>query len=100
MTLEELNNRLRGTVWEGGARYWRGKVQYRPMWVVIEIVHESNGLGIKCLFARVKRMDNNAAVEPAGTIRRIALHCFEGFNRYGTHTYRMRRDIVARKQAA
>lgn len=34
---EEFLSRWKGTLWEGGARYWRGRVMYRPVWAIEDV---------------------------------------------------------------
>jgi hypothetical protein len=80
--------RYRDSIWEGGARYWRGKVMYQPAWAVRDLLYERatgywhHGPAPMIWLVEIERLDDNSASQPRGTRRRIALQCFQPWENF------------------
>ena len=79
--------RYRNSIWEGGARYWRGRVMYRPTWAVRDIVLRGPSgywVGNPPLvwLVELERLDDNSATHPRGSREFMALQCFEPWENF------------------
>lgn len=102
MTRDEFLDQYRGTIWEGGARYWRGEVFYRPTWVIVDLILKEvqgywyRGPGPRHWFIVIERLDDNSRSQPRGTIQHLPPSFFEPFESFsGGATYRMAAGVSA-----